>query len=284
MTPHRSLLFAPANRPAIHDKALNAGADIVCLDLEDAVPPADKASARATASRFLSDAPGPERVVRINGLRSADGLRDILALLDANPTGGTLFLPKVATADEVRLADELITEAAVLLKIAVLIESLEGLHNAAQILRASSRISFAMFGAVDYAAELGVEVAPEPLFHARSTLVHAAKLAGVDLLDVPCLAFRDEQTVLTEAKAARALGFVGKAALHPSNLSIVNSTFSPSQAEVAHARQVVALFEQSPNGLAVLDGKLIEKPVIRSLQRILALQDAQSAPLSNSSE
>ncbi|SMY08162.1 HpcH/HpaI aldolase/citrate lyase family protein [Flavimaricola marinus] len=276
MTPHRSLLFAPANRPAIHDKALASGADIVCLDLEDAVPPADKASARETATGFLTDAAGPERVVRINGLRSADGLRDILALLEAGPTGGTIFLPKVATPDEVRLTDELITEAAAPLKIAVLIESLEGLYNAAAILSASPRISFAMFGAVDYAAELGVEVAPEPLFHARTTLIHAAKLAGVDLLDVPCLAFRDEQAVSKEADAARALGFTGKAALHPSNLSILNTAFSPSEDEIAHAEKVIDLFDQSPNGLAVLDGKLIEKPVIRSMQRILALRDAQA--------
>jgi citrate lyase beta subunit len=275
LKPHRSLLFAPANRPAIHDKALASAADIVCLDLEDAVPPADKATARQTATGFLSDPPGPERVVRINGLRSADGLRDILALLGAGPTGGTIFLPKVATADEVRIADELITEACVPLKIAVLIESLEGLQNVVAILQASPRISFAMFGAVDYAAELGVDVAPEPLFHARTTLVHAAKLAGVDVLDVPCLSFRDEDAVAAEALAAAALGFTGKATLHPSNLSVINNTFSPSDEAVAYAQKVVALFEASPNGLAVLDGKLIEKPVIRSMQRVLALHGAQ---------
>lgn len=271
MTPHRSLLFAPANRPAIHEKALASGADIVCLDLEDAVPPPDKASARETATTFLSDAAGPERVVRINGLRSADGLRDILALLDARPTGGTIFLPKVATADEVRLTDELISEAALPLSIAVLLESLEGLENVAAILKASPRISFAVFGAVDYAAELGVEVAPEPLFHARTTLVHAARRAGVDLLDVPCLAFRDNAAVKVEAEAARSLGFSGKAALHPSNLATINTAFTPSAEEIAHARKVVALYEASPNGLAVLDGKLIEKPVIRAMQRILFL-------------
>ncbi len=276
MKPHRSLLFAPANRPAIHDKALASAADIVCLDLEDAVPPADKASARQTATGFLSDAPGPERVVRINGLRCADGLRDVLALLDVKPTGGTIFLPKVATADEVRMTDELIAEASVPLKIAVLIESLEGLQNVVAILQASPRISFAMFGAVDYAAELGVDVAPEPLFHARTTLVHAAKLAGVDVLDVPCLAFRDEEAVATEAQAAQALGFTGKAALHPSNLAAIHKTFSPSDDAVAYAQKVVALFEASPNGLAVLDGKLIEKPVIRSMQRVLALRGAQT--------
>lgn len=276
MIAHRSLLFAPANRPAIHSKALASGADIVCLDLEDAVPLAEKSAARENALSFLSDAPGPERVVRINGLRSADGLRDIVALLDARPTGGTICLPKVATADEVRMTSDLIDEAAVPLRIAVLIESLEGLHNVARILRASSRISFAMFGAVDYAAELGVEVEPEPLFHARTTLVHAAKLAGVDILDVPCLAFRDDVAVAAEAEMAKALGFTGKAALHPGNVATLNTIFSPSAQEIAHAEKVVELFKASPNGLAVLDGKLIEKPVIRSMQRILALRDAQT--------
>lgn len=271
MIPHRSLLFAPANRPAIHDKALASGADIVCLDLEDAVPPAEKPDARVTATGFLSDAPGPERVVRINGLRSTTGLRDILALLDAQPSGGTIFLPKVATADEVRLTDELISEAAVPVKIAVLIESLEGLANAHAILTASPRISFALFGAVDYAAELGTEIAPEPMFHARTTLVHAARLAGVDLLDVPSLAFRDIDTVRAECETARALGFTGKAALHPSNVATVNEIFSPTAEQIAHAEKVVALYEASPNGLAVLDGKLIERPVIRSMQRILAM-------------
>ena len=132
-----------------------------------------------------------------------------------------------------------------------------------------------MFGAVDYAAELGVDVAQKPLFHARTTLVHAAKLAGVDVLDVPCLTFRDEVVVTAEAEAAQALGFTGKAALHPSNVRLINRTFRPSDEAVAYAKKVVALFKESPNGLAVLDGKLIEKPVIRSMQRILALHDAQ---------
>ncbi len=275
MIPQRSLLFAPANRPAIHHKALAAGADIVCLDLEDAVPPADKAAARVTAAPFLTNDAGPERVVRINCLRSLDGLRDIVTLLESKPTGGTIFLPKVATPDEVRLTDELIAEAAAPVKIAVLIESLEGIENTAAILNASPNISFAMFGAVDYAAELGVEVLPDPLYHARSILVHAARRAGINLLDVPCLSFRDEAIVSDEAAYALSLGFNGKACLHPTNVNIVNSTFSPTVDQIAHAEHVIALYDQSPNGLAVLDGKLIDKPVIRSMQRILAMRDAE---------
>jgi len=282
--PHRSLLFAPANRPTIHSKALASGADIVCLDLEDAVPPQEKSAARNNAAPFLTDAPGPERVVRINGLRSLHGLNDIVTLLEARPTGGTIFLPKVANADEVRMTSDLIEDAGVPLRIAVLIESLEGVHNSAGILRASPRISFAMFGAVDYAAELGVEVDPEPLFHARTTLIHAAKLAGVDLLDVPCLAFRDHSLVADEAKMAKSLGFTGKAALHPENITTLNTIFSPSAQEIAHAEKVVALFNDSPNGLAVLDGKLIEKPVVRSSERILAIRDMQTLHFSKSNE
>ncbi len=269
MRPRRSLLFAPGNRQAVHGKALTAGADLVCLDLEDAVPPADKAAARAQAVPLLSDAPGPERVLRINSARSSEGLRDLLAVLEARPSGGTLFLPKVAHPGEVRLVADLLDEAGLPLALAVLIESAEGLEHAAAILSAP-RVAWAMFGGVDYAAEMGVPVAPDALLFARSRLLHAARLAGVDLLDVPCLAFRDEAAVAEEARAARRMGFTGKACLHPANVAAVNVAFAPSPEEVDHARRVDALFEAAPAGLAELDGKLIEKPVVLAMRRLLA--------------
>lgn len=272
--PRRSLLFAPANRPAIHPKALGSGADIVCLDLEDAVPPQDKGSARALAMPFLTDAPGPERVVRINSPRSADGMADLLALVAARPAAGTVFLPKVADPFEVRLVDELLSEAGLPLSIAVLIESVEGLEKAAPIMQASPRIAWAMFGGVDMAAELGVPVAHEPLLYARQRLVHAARLAGIDILDVPCLSFRDAAAVEAETRTARALGFTGKAAIHPDNVATVNAVFTPTAEEIARAERIVAAYDAAPNGLAVVDGKLIEKPVIRAMTRILAARDA----------
>jgi citrate lyase subunit beta/citryl-CoA lyase/(S)-citramalyl-CoA lyase len=272
--PRRSLLFAPANRPAVHDKALRAGADIVCLDLEDAVPPGDKVAARALALPFLSDAAGPERAVRINSPRSATGLADLLALVEAAPAAGTLFLPKVADPFEVRLVDEILTEAGLPLRLAVLIESVEGLENAAAIMAASPRIDWAMFGAVDFAAEMAVPVAPEPLLYARQRLVHAARLAGIEILDVPCLSFRDAAAVGVESDAARALGFTGKAVLHPDNVAVVNAAFTPPPEEVARAERILAAFRAAPNGLAVLDGKLVEKPVVRAALRILATRDA----------
>lgn len=265
MMPRRSLLFAPANRPEVHAKALASGADLVCLDLEDAVPPQDKASARPVAAAFLTD---PRRVVRINTLRSPEGLKDLAAILDAAPAGGTVFLPKVMEAGEVRLAHDLLEGTA--LTLGILIETAAGLEDAAAILTASDRIAFAMFGGVDLAADLGVALAHEPLLYARSRLVHAAALAGVDVLDVPCLSFRDEAVIGAEARAARALGFTGKAALHPAGIAPIHAAFAPSEEEIAKAERIVAAYRASPTGLATLDGKLVEKPVVRAAERLLS--------------
>ena len=269
MRVRRSLLFAPGNRPEIFDKALATGADVVCVDLEDAVPAQDKARARDNAVAFLRAAPGAERMVRINSLRAAEGMRDLLAIVAARPDGGVIFLPKVADVWEVRLADEILTEAGLPLSLAVLIESTEGMVNARAI-AAGPRVVLVVFGGVDYAAELGVAVAAEPLLHARHEMVLAGKRAGVDVMDVPSLAFRDNAVVESEAQAAKMMGFTGKACLHPANVAVVNAVFTPTAEEIARAEKIVAAYEASPNGLAEMDGKLIEKPVVRAMQRILA--------------
>jgi len=274
MRARRTLLFAPGNRTEVHAKALAAGADVVCLDLEDAVPPALKAEARAAAIPFLTGETGPERVLRINSPRGAEGLRDLLAVIAARPEAGVIFLPKVDTADEVRWVAGLLSEAGLGLGIAVLIESVEGLENVAEILKASDRIEFAMFGGADLSAELGVAIAPEPLLYARSRVIHAAKRAGIDVFDVPSLAFRDAEIVRAESVAAKALGFTGKGVLHPANVAVVNDVFAPTAEEVAQAERIVAAYRASPTGLAVLDGKLVERPVVRAMERILALRDS----------
>ncbi|WP_217808150.1 HpcH/HpaI aldolase/citrate lyase family protein [Oceanibacterium hippocampi] len=271
MRARRSLLFAPGDREEVHAKALAAGPDIVCIDLEDAVAPTRKAIARDIAVPFLRADPRVERALRINSPRSAEGLRDLLAVIAARPDAGVIFLPKVATADEVRWVDDLLSESGLSLGLGVLIESVEGLENVVPILSASPRIVFAMFGGADLSAELGVEISETPLLYARSRVVHAAKLAGIDVLDVPSLAFRDEAVVRADARHAKALGFTGKGVIHPSNVAVVNATFSPTPDEVAAAERVMEAYRASETGLAVVDGKLVERPVIRAMERILAL-------------
>lgn len=269
----RSLLFVPGARPDRFDKAARSGADIVCVDLEDSVPPDGKDAARDAAIEWLEaqrSTDGTEMALRMNGLNTLAGLRDLAAFAASGISGGFLFLPKVDTAEELRLADAVLTETGSDARLMGLIESVDGLENVQEIASATPRLEMMMFGAADLAAELGVEIDHEPLLYARSRCVHAAKRAGVGLLDVPSLDFRNPETVQNEAEKARTLGFTGKAVLHPDNVSVVNAVFTPSREAVKHAREIVGLFERSATGLVVHNGKLIEAPVIRAMRNILA--------------
>lgn len=271
--PRRSLLFTPANRPGAFDKALASGADIVCLDLEDAIPPDQKALSRDQAVAFLTGAPlgNTSRAVRINGLGCQAGLEDLVAVAKAAPTGGMIMLPKVAEAAELRLADSVLSEAGSGVELAALIETLDGLENVADIARATHRLKLMVFGAVDFSAELGTPNAEAPLSYARGRLVHAAKRAGLDVMDVPELNFRDLDGIEQSSKHARYHGFTGKAAIHPAGIATINTVFTPTADEIDHAQRVIAAFTASPNGLAVLDGQLVEAPVIKAMQRRLAI-------------
>ncbi len=271
--PRRSLLFTPANRPAAFDKALASGADIVCLDLEDAVPPDQKAASRGQAVSFLCET-GPQnvcRAVRINALGSQAGLEDLLAVAKTAPQHGMIMLPKVTDAAELRLADSVLSEVGSTVELAALVETLDGLENVSEIAGATDRLKLMVFGAVDFSAELGTPNAEAPLSYARGRIVHAAKRAGLDVMDVPELNFRDLDTVEKSAQRACDSGFTGKAAIHPAGISTINTVFTPGQDEIEHAQRVIAAFNASSNGLAVLDGQLIEAPVIKAMQRRLAI-------------
>jgi citrate lyase beta subunit len=274
--PRRSLIFLPGDKPEMFAKALRTGADMVCVDLEDAVAPRDKATARARTMALFAEPQaddGVERLVRINSLRTADGLRDVSAILDAALPPPALMMTKVKTADEVRLLDELLAEGKAAIRLHVIVETNDGLDAAFAIARASPRIDSLLFGAVDMAAELRTEMSWETLLYARSRLVHAAAGAGIDLIDVPFLDLGDEAGLEAEAARAAALGFTGKGAIHPRQVPVINRRFSPAPEAVEHARRIVAAFEESASGLVVVDGKLIERPVLRSMARLVAIAD-----------
>lgn len=267
----RTLLFSPGSRPDRIARALAAGADAVCVDLEDAVASAEKATARNVAVAFLRDAGGPARVVRINRIGSAEGLRDLLAIVEARPAEGIVFLPKVESAGEVAVVDSLLGEAGLALGVGALIETTEGLEQAAAIAAASPRLAFLMFGGADLASELGTAVADAPLLYGRSRVVVAGVRAGVQALDMPALDFKDAAAVEAEARRARALGFTGKAVIHPDNVAAVNAAFMPGAEEVAAAERVVAAAKASPAGVVVVDGKMVDRPVVRAAERVIAM-------------
>ena len=123
------------------------------------------------------------------------------------------------------------------------------------------------------AAELRCKNAWEPLLYARSRIVHAAAAQGIDAIDVPYLDLQDPEGMRREASLARDLGFSGKGSIHPKQIAILNDVFTPDEAAIAHARRILLAFEEADTGLVVIDGKLIEKPVLREVRRIIAIAE-----------
>jgi (S)-citramalyl-CoA lyase len=276
--PRRNLLFVPGTRPDRFAKALAAGPDMVTVDLEDAVIPPLKDEARAQAlPLFDGTRDGIERVVRINGLRTPFGLKDLLAIVEHPTPPDAIMLPKVESADEVRIVAALLGRAARPVGLHVIIESNAGLDHALAIAGACGSIRSLLFGAVDMAAELGAAMDFSSMLYARSRVVHAAASHGLDAIDVPYLNLDDDAGLREECRRVQALGFTGKAAIHPKQLGPINATFTPGPERIAYARKVIAAFEASPDGLVVVDGKLIEIPVVRIAERTLAISAATGA-------
>jgi citrate lyase beta subunit len=272
--PRRSLLFVPGLRPDRFEKALDAGADIVCVDLEDAVARDRKAEARAlTLPLFKSHVrEGLELMVRINGLSTPEGLKDLSALIELDSPPPAIMIPKIRSAEEVQLIESLLSMgAARSIRFCVIIETNQGLERAQEIAKASPRIDSMILGAVDMSADLRCQKAWEPLLYARSRLVHAAASAGIDLLDVPFLNLEDPDGLREEARRCAALGFTGKASIHPKQLPAIHDAFTPDAKTIERAQRVCAAFEQDRTGLVVVDGELIELPVVRSMYRVLAI-------------
>ena len=278
--PRRSFIFTSGLDPAMFPKALASGADIVCVELEDGVAPKDKVEARSKALS-LFDSPqaedGVERIVRINSLRTGVGLADVTSVIDTDTPPLALMLPKVTCPDEVVWLDDLLTERGHPSRLHVIVETNAALETAYAIAHCSDRIDGLFFGGVDMAAELRCKNAWEPLLYARSRVVHAAASAGIDAIDVPYLDLNDLEGMRREAELAADLGFCGKGAIHPKQIAVLNEVFSPGEAAVAHAQRILNAFAEADTGLVVVDGKLIERPVLREMTRLLAVAERVAA-------
>ena len=272
--PRRSLLFVPGLRPDRFAKALDAGADIVCVDMEDAVALPRKDEGRALALPLFRGQSHPqvEKMARINSLSTVHGLKDLQAIIESDAPPPSIMIPKIKSPEEIELIDTLLsTGPARAIRFCVIIETNQGLERAIEIAKSSSRIDSMILGAVDMSAELRCQKSWEPLLYTRSRLVHAAASAGIDLLDVPYLTLDDPDGLRQEAQSCARLGFTGKASIHPNQIAIINEAFTPDAKTIEKARKVCAAFENDKTGLVVVDGELIELPVVRSMYRVLAI-------------
>ncbi|HUR61701.1 MAG TPA: CoA ester lyase [Candidatus Thermoplasmatota archaeon] len=277
----RSLLYTPGDRGDRLQRAWRDGlADIVCADLEDAVPPARKQEARATvrdALLVVADSPA-RRAVRTSPWGTQECLADLAAVLVGAPD--LVVLPKVAAAQEVRDAQRHIAHLAregrqpvpALLPI---LETAAGVLAAREVAQVPG-IAAVCFGAEDLAADVGLRRTPGNLevLAARQMVVLACAAAGVPAIDMITADFRDLERTAIEAVEARTFGFSGKMCIHPAQVVAIHEAFRPTAEEAAWARKVLAAVDASgigKGGVIVVDGHMVDVPVIRQCERIRAL-------------
>ena len=272
----RSLLFVPAVRPDRYPKALATGADAVCIDLEDGVAFGAKDEARDKAlALFASREPVRAEVsLRINDPKTELGQRDLDAVRQSGIRPDALMLPKCDGPDEIREVAAALAGGLPDLPLIVMLETARGVAAAEAIATAAPTVSAVFFGAIDFAADVGCEVAWDAALYARSRVIVAAAVARVGALDSPFMDVPALDALADESRRTRALGFTGKAAIHPTQVPVIQTAFSPPADEVAWARRIVEAYERNEGGVLLVDGKLIERPVIASAQRTLALAAA----------
>ena len=251
----RTLLFVPGDRPDRFGKAAAAGADVVVLDLEDAVSPAAKTTARGHVLAWL--AAGNTAVVRVNATGTRWHAEDVAAVRDH---AAAIMVPKA----------ERVADLAGLPAVVALVETAAGIA-AARELCATPNVVRAAFGSIDLAAELGVDpTSRTALLHARSALVLAAAAAGcAPPVDGVTTALTDADAVRDDVAHARELGFTGKLCVHPRQIHPVHEALRPSEDELRWARAVVAAAAADGSAVAV-EGKLVDRPVLLRAQRLLA--------------
>ncbi len=262
LNPARSYLFVPGNRPDRFAKAVASGADAVIIDLEDAVPFADKTAARNAVAGWLN--PQQPVVIRINGVETAWS-RDDLTLCRM-PGVAAIMLPKTAGIEHLRHVEELLGQK---VRILPLVETASGFANALEIAR-DGAVERLVFGAIDFQLDLGIQGDGEELLYFRSQLVLVSKLAGIGApVDGINTEIDDPARLRADTQRARRLGFGGKLCIHPKQVPQVNECFRPSAAEVSWAAHILEVAEAA-GGAAVADnGQMIDRPVILRAESIL---------------
>ena len=278
------MLFLPGNNERYLSKALETEADGIILDLEDAVTPDQKPSARDMVKQFLQsvDFRGKERAVRVNGVTTTWGEEDLNAAVEA---GAQLVLvPKADSEAIVQTADRMVTEAEQRLGIPqgstrfmLLIETALGIINVEKTAFSSPRIVALSFSSGDYALSTRVRVGPDELEHLypETKVMLAARAAGKMPMAPPYIQdVKDLEAVARSARRERNLGYEGKLAIHPSQVKPVNDAFTPAPEEIAYARKVIAAFEAAEKegrGAIIVEGKLIEHLHVTEARRVLEI-------------
>lgn len=274
----RSALFISEFEDKAFTAAINSGSDIICFDIEDDATSFPKEKTRDRVCTLLKNNKKHKNIeiaVRINRFIYANGMRDILSIIENNLMIDAILLPKIEAAEEAVWVDNLLSEADLPIEIHAVIEGNRGLRNVYEIATATPRLTALFFGGFDMSAALGVEMAWQPLAYARARTVHAAALAEIDALDSPFPDVEDKKGLIDSAVTARDFGFVGKSAKDQRQVHSINESFSPDKTAIETARRISQSHETTPTGDVIVDGRIIDKQKVRYMARALAIAERE---------
>ena len=299
--PNRCQLFGPGSRPAIFEKMAASAADVINLDLEDSVSPSDKATARANVIVAINEIDWGTKTlsVRINGLDTEFWYQDVIQILEqTNGRLDQIMIPKVGCAGDIYAVDALVSAVEMAkghkksIGFEVIIETAAGLSHVEEIAAASPRMQAMSLGAADYAASMGMQTTGigglqenyfmsgpnaevhwgDPWHAPVVAIVAACRTHGLLPVDGPYGDFSDEAGFMSQAKRSATLGMVGKWAIHPKQIALANEVFTPSEAQIGEAREILAAMEKAKSegqGAAVYKGRLIDLASIRQAHVIV---------------
>ena len=281
----RTLLFIPGGNEKVLNKGLGLEVDGLILDLEDSVSPDKKETARqAVAEALLTAEFGrKEKVVRINALSTDYGYDDLEQVLRGRPD--CLLVPKVDRAEDIKAYDHRMTEIEEKegfppgrIGLIALIESAWGIVNIESIALASPRMTALLFGAADFTRDTHGQITADrlELYYPMMRILLAARIAGIDALDTPYFDIKDPEGLERHSLQAKAMGYDGKALIHPGQIEVVNRIFTPTQDEIGYAKRVIEAFQAAQKegkGATQLDGKLIENLHVAMAERTLKIAE-----------
>lgn len=299
--PNRCQLFGPGSRPALFEKMAASAADVINIDLEDSVAPSDKDSARANVIAAINTLDWGRKTlsVRINALDTPYWYRDVVDLLEQSGDRlDMIMIPKVGCAADVYAVDALVTavERAKArqkpIGFEVIIESAAGLTNVNDIAGSSPRLQAISLGAADFAASMGMQTTgiggtqenyymlregvqhwSDPWHWAQTAIVAACRSHGILPVDGPFGDFSDDAGFVAQARRSATLGMVGKWAIHPKQIALANQVFTPSDAAVAEAREILAAMREAKSrgeGATVYKGRLVDIASIKQAEVIVS--------------
>ncbi|SES26031.1 CoA ester lyase [Psychrobacillus sp. OK032] len=273
-------MFIPGSDEKKLSKAVSINADVYIYDLEDAVANTEKKEARKKVISHIQNHPTLNNYIRINAMPSPYMYDDLMEVIIPGVKG--IVLPKAETKEEIQFVSKIIEEKEKEYDIAIgeihlipLIESALGVHNAFNIASSSKRVRSLAFGSIDFTLDIKGEITSNglELLFARSQLVIASRAARIESpIDTVFSDFRDSEGLTRETRLIKELGFQGKLVIHPSQISIVNNVFRPTQTEIEKAQQIVTAYEEykkAGKGVFELDGKMVDLPVVEQARKII---------------